>query len=103
MVSNVALHISNSNSSRHPVIVFSPAPSLLVTIGSDSHRYDLDAVTECFDNTDLNRRGGIGLSSPTTFDVCELLPLADKDLMLFMGVLTPTAWKRLRDANGHCW
>ena len=104
-VLDIALGVPpKADSNSHPVIVVSESP-LLVIPGSDSHRYDHDAVTETFDNKDLNRAaGGIGFASPTTFNVCNEVPVVDVTAFrTFMGELEPASFDRVLTARKHCW
>ena len=84
---------------------FSNCDPLMVIPGSDSYRYDLDAVTETFDNKDLNRTGGsIGFTGPTTFNVCHEVPVADVTAFkTFIGELETAALDRVLMARKHCW
>src|SRR2546427_9919601 len=105
MVLDTALGVPpKRDSNSHPAIVVSESP-LLVIPGSDSYRYDHDAVTETFDNTDLNRAaGGIGFSSPTTFNVCHEVPVANVTAFrTFMGEVKATSFDRVLTARTRCW
>jgi len=104
MASNASLGINNDNSTRHPALVLSVKP-LLVVSGSDSRRHDIDAIVVSLEQTDLEATPrGLGLSAATDFDVCRTLPLQSLDeLVSFMGKLTLTAWQRVLAERKHCW
>ena len=105
MVRDTALGIPPKPlSNSHPAIVVSESP-LLVIPGSDSHRYDHDAVTETFDKKDLNpAAGGIGFASPTTFNVCHEVAVADTTAFrTFVGELETASFDRVLTARKHCW
>ena len=105
MVLDTALGVPpQPRSNSHPVIVLSESP-LLVIPGSDSHPYDLDAVTETFENKDLNRAaGGIGFASPTTFNVCHEVAVGNVTAFkTFIGELETTSFDRVLTARQHCW
>jgi len=104
MASNAALGIDNDNSTRHPALVLSAKP-LVVVSGSDSHRYDLDAVVVTITNEDLlPTPKGSGLDGATQFDVCGALPLSSPDeLVRFIGKVTDEVWAGILEARKSCY
>jgi hypothetical protein len=104
MVADSALGIVSASSTQHPVVVLSENP-LLVISGSDSHRYDVDAVQESLSNADLELFSiGCGFNGATVFDVCSPVPVTDLlAFRVYVGELTTEAWQRILDARHHCW
>lgn len=105
MADNEKLGIPDKRTRRHPVIVINRTSSVevMVAIGSDSHFYDLDSVTETFDTRDLEPGdSGIGFKGPTTFDFCLELPVPDAALLSYMGRLNSEAWQRVLAARKKC-
>jgi hypothetical protein len=102
MATNVGLGIESDTSRQHPAIVISE-PALVVLIGSDSYRHDLDAVTESFYNDDLDENeGGTRFLSRTTFDVCGPVAIVRSALVSYVGTLNRAARARVKEARKRC-